>query len=61
MFLRMQATSAWLAMPMRISVCLVSLRSCVRADLVRVWLNVYEYSSSKGARGGVWVRGHEMS
>ena len=49
----MQATSAWLAMPMRISVCLVSLRSCVRADLVRVWLNVYEYSSSKGARGGV--------
>ena len=40
MFLRMQAASAWLAMPIRISVCLVSLRSCVRADLVRVWLNV---------------------
>ena len=56
----MQATSAWLAMPMRISVCFVSLRSCVRADLVRVWLNVYEYSSSKGARGGAQVGGHEM-
>jgi hypothetical protein len=41
-FLRMQATSVWLTMPMRISVCLVSLRSCVRADLVRVWLNALE-------------------
>ena len=61
MFLRMQAASAWLAMPIRISVCLISLRSCVRADLVRVWLNVYEYPSGKGARGGVQVRGHEMS
>ena len=34
------ATSVWLTMPMRTSICLASLRSCVSADLVRGWRNV---------------------